>query len=480
MTLLKVPFHEKDKAKSLGAKWNPELKTWFVPKGLSEKDFSKWIPSTGLDESESMSLSDLLFKVENDIRVNFPTHYWVKAEISNISDRNHLYIDLVEYNSSKIESAKIRGVIWSDDRSRIISKFVDKTSGNLSKGISVLLKATVAFHPRFGMSLNIHDIDPSYTIGAMQAKINEILLQLKNDKSILNNRNLPEPKEFTNVAVISPQGAAGLGDFRAEADILHSSGLCNFHYYHAIFQGDTANESITNAFNQVDVDSSSIPFDAIVLIRGGGSKSDLHFVNEMDIANAIVGSKTPVFVGIGHEQDNGIPDLIANVSFDTPSKVILHIQSIIINNAMNAETNFNNILNNAIHEINFSIKAINSYYSQINTYSLNSIDSSALMLRLNYDNVKSIVSRQLSISKEKLNSKINLIGQSHHSLVDIEKSNLQHIMKSIIQNNPINIIERGFAVIKKGNKYISSNVGLHHNDEIVIKLKDGDTKAIIK
>lgn len=477
MTLIKVPFHEKDLAKSLGAKWNPDLKSWFIPDGTSETAFNKWIPSTGSDKAASMKLSELLFKIDNNIKSNFPSQYWVKAEISNISDKNHMYIDLVEYDAHKMESAKIRAVIWNDDRSRILNKFFKNTSEHLSKGISVLLDVSVGFHPRFGLSLNIHDIDPAYTIGAMQAKVNDIILRLTTDKSLHDNRNLHSPVEFLNIAVISPKEAAGLGDFRVEADVLNSAGLCNFHYYSATFQGDLTNDSITKAFKHVESDAKNINFNAIVFIRGGGSKSDLHFVNEFDIAKAIVTSKIPVFTGIGHEQDYAVPDMVANKSFDTPSKVILYIQSIIINNAMNAESNYNNIINNALHDLHLANRTLEAFNSQIRVSSQNAVESSTLSLKVIFDNIRSIIINQANISKEKLTSKRIFIHHYHHSLLEMEKNNIQFVMKSIIQNNPLTVLSRGFAIIKKDTKFISSENDLSINDEIVIKLKDGDISA---
>lgn len=480
MIVLKVPFHEKDEAKALGAKWNPDIKAWFITSKDDKLDFDKWIPSTGSDENKSMNLSDLLFRIETSLKSNFPSHYWVKAEISNISDKNHLYIDLVEFNDSKIELAKIRGVIWSDDKFRILNKFLNKTSESLNKGISVLLKVSTSFHPRFGMSLNIHDIDPSYTIGAMQAKINEIVLELKQSGIIHNNKSLTRPKDFTNVAVISPKDAAGLGDFRVEADILESNGLCNFSYFDAIFQGDSAKTSISDAFETVNKQHDFKNFDALIFIRGGGSKSDLHFVNELEIASNICNSKMPVFVGIGHEQDRGIPDLVSNMSFDTPSKVILHIQSVIINNAMMSESYYNNIINNALHDINLASKILTDNISRILLNSHSLAESSALNLRLNFDNIYSAVSNQVELSKEKINSRFAMIRSLHTSITISQESNLQYLIKSIIQNNPINIMDRGFAIVKMGDDYIPSIQKLNKNDEVTILLKDGNVSATIK
>ena len=125
--------------------------------------------------------------------------------------------------------------------------------------------------------------------------------------------------------MISPETSAGLGDFRREADRLQQCGLCEFQFFPATFQGVEAPSSIQTAVLQALTAHKQKPFDALVVIRGGGSVTDLAWLNDMELAKLLCQSPVPVFTGIGHERDNTILDEIAHTRFDTPSKVALHI-----------------------------------------------------------------------------------------------------------------------------------------------------------
>lgn len=479
MILLKVPFSEKDQAKSLGARWNPDLKCWFIPDDIDETPFSKWIPSSGTKTDDAVTLSDLLFKVSNKINDSFPNDYWVKAEITNMSSGNHTYLDLAEYDANKTEIAKSRATIWHSESSMIFDKFKEKTGEDLSIGINVLVLVKVNFHPQYGLSLNISDIDPAFTIGAMQAKINEIVNRLKKEGVYLNNSFTELPLDFTNIAVISPESAAGLGDFRAEADLLQLNKICDFTYYSAIFQGNQANTSIASAFNEVSNDNKKKCFDAIVLIRGGGSKSDLHFVNEYNIARCITDSELPVMVGIGHEQDSSVLDLIAKASFDTPSKVINYIFNAVINNAMVADDNYKTIARHSESIIKLAESEVTSFYNSIFSSTELLISNAEMNLTQNFENIKSDVSLTVSNSEQFLREHYHTVLLLANGIADIEKERLQGIIKSVLLSSPITNLNKGYSIVSKDNNYIASVADMNVGDNIDVRLKDGSIKATI-
>src|SRR5262249_24359892 len=144
------------------------------------------------------------------------------------------------------------------------------------------------------------------------------------------------PVDFVRVAVISPETSAGLGDFRREADLLRNAGLCRFHFFSATVQGVESSSSIQTAVLQALTAHQQNRFDALFVIRGGGSVTDLAWLNDLDLAKLICQSPVPVFTGIGHERDNTILDEIPQTRFDTPSKVALHIKTTIKDNAFGA------------------------------------------------------------------------------------------------------------------------------------------------
>lgn len=341
---LEVPFLEKDTVKSLGARWNTATKKWFVPAGVDVNLFRNWWPAgTALATSQPLacSLLTLLTKIKTVINQNFPDREWVIAEISEITNHNgNYYLTLVEYDESGCKQAQINARIWRDKALSLMAKFQEATGSALTAGIKVLLLANINFHPQYGMAVTIDDLDPSYTIGDMLAKIKRIKETLQQEQIFTKNKQIPIPTEFTRIAVISPKQAAGLGDFSREADLLVKYQLCEFVYFTATFQGKTANLELIAAINQVLLAHQAQPFDAIVIIRGGGSVADLAWLNELELARAICLCPLAIMVGIGHKRDHTILDEVANSSFDTPSKVIANIFQVISHNAETALNDF--------------------------------------------------------------------------------------------------------------------------------------------
>jgi exodeoxyribonuclease VII large subunit len=179
-------------------------------------------------------------------------------------------------------------------------------------------------------------VDPSYSLGDLAAKLARIRHTLQEMGHYDLNKRLPAPVEYVRVAVISPETSAGLGDFRREADLLQGAGLCDFHFYKATFQGVEAPASIQNAVLQALTTHKQRTYDALVVIRGGGSLTDLASLNDLDLARLLSQSPIPVYTAIGHERDSTILDEIAHRRFDTPSKVALHISNMIKDNALAA------------------------------------------------------------------------------------------------------------------------------------------------
>ncbi|MEY8703368.1 exodeoxyribonuclease VII large subunit, partial [Francisella philomiragia] len=220
--------------------------------------------------------------------------------------------------------------------------FSQATGETLKTDMKVLFKVAVNYHTSFGLSLNIIDIDPAFTLGDRQARKIEILQNLSKKGILEKNKVLNMPGDFTNVAVITSMTAAGKGDFFEEADKLQDLNLCNFDIYEAKMQGAECAKSVSTALTKISAIADK--YDAIVLIRGGGSQADLDWFNNILPAESICNSKIPVLVGIGHERDSTVLDEICTKRFDTPSKVINYIATTIVDNALNAKYNYESIV----------------------------------------------------------------------------------------------------------------------------------------
>jgi exodeoxyribonuclease VII large subunit len=341
-TFLNIPVEDTTHALTLGAMFDSETGGYFVPAGQEIAKFGRWLPqdlsahALAIPKS-GISLGQFLTRLTAAVNDAFPRPEWVRLEVSGLSSRTgHMYLDAVDRDEDGNELAKCRAVIWKTQANKIGKKFLGATGTELSDGMKVLVSVQPQYKPQYGLSLVIVDIDPQYTIGDMQARLKRIREAIEQLGIADKNKLLAPPVDFTRVAVIAPDGAAGLGDFQAAAGLLERAGLCGFTYFHAIFQGDKAEESLKRAFIDAHACHQSTPVDALVIIRGGGAQADLQWLNQLLLARMVCRFHAPVFTGIGHERDHVILDEYAHRSFGTPSKVIAHIREVISTRALRA------------------------------------------------------------------------------------------------------------------------------------------------
>lgn len=349
-----VPYARKEEAKALGARWDSVRRTWYAPPGTDLQHFDRqWLPAVfgspaededapppaeerpGLAAEKGVSLSELLLRVKGAIDREMDGPVWVRAEISELRGKGgNLYLSLTERDERGDVLANSKGILWKSRAPGVSAKFERTTGEGLRPNIKILCLARIRFDALFGLDLIIEDIDPSYTLGDLAAKLARIREKLEVDGLYARNRGVPAAVEFIRVAVISPESSAGLGDFRRETDRLHGAGLCEFLFFGATFQGPDAPSSIRTAFNEALAAHRRRPIDALVIIRGGGSVTDLAWLNDLELARLACLAPVPVLTGIGHERDSTILDEVAHRRFDTPSKVALHIASTIRDNAL--------------------------------------------------------------------------------------------------------------------------------------------------
>jgi len=348
-TYLTVTAQERDHVVGLGACRDQNSGRLFVPDGMAVTAFASWLPSATGSEIATMSppgisLTTLLRRVETVVNRAFPQPEWVRIEISEIGGKGgHLYLVATDRDEDGNEISKCKAIIWSSQANMIGAKFFKMTGSQLTAGIKVLVLVQPNFKVQHGLGLVISDIDPSYTLGDMEARLKKIRATLQVEGIADKNRSLPSPSDFFRVAVIAPASAAGLEDFQVDANRLSAAGLCEFTYFHATFQGDHSKQSLRQAFIDANELHKASPIDSLVIIRGGGAAADLHWLNEELLARMVCRFPAPVITGIGHERDTTILDECANQRCGTPSKVIIYISRAIARNAQCALRDWNEI-----------------------------------------------------------------------------------------------------------------------------------------
>ncbi len=520
MTLLNVPFAEKEQAKSLGARWNPYERKWYVPEELINQldDFTHWLPSANptnqfapssfnlnslnnTNDTTGISLSQLMGSIQHSIRQSFPGAVWVQAEIANINERRgHLYFELSEMNKNGQAIATCRAMIWQSQAQRITEQFKLATGSSLQDGQKILLLIEVTFHEKFGLSLSIQDIDPAFTLGELEANLNQIRQQLIKDNLYDLNKQKTHPKDFFRVAVIAPPAAAGLGDFRVDADLLQSQNLCEFHYFYASFQGDKVEPEMLAAFQVFQALHKASAFDALVIIRGGGAKLDLNPLNIYSLAKWISQANLPVLTGIGHEKDNTILDEVACIKFDTPSKVIANIRQTIFLASQQAKQNWLIIEKSCLNYLQNQKQTLFFNHQKVNQASLLLIHQQKQSLNPLIINIQQQSKSLLEMHKKTIEQYKNTINLQISSKLYLQKQVLEQY-KDIVEKRPIYLVNqakkqtkqqisyilssgiktqlnRGFSLVKNAKQQpITSASKAIAEDSLQIHFKDGSVKV---
>lgn len=449
----------------------------------------------------SMSLSEMLGLVKQAVSMMFKDGLWLTAEILQVSGTRHTYLELVEYDDARREKAKVSGKIWSSNQ-KILTKFQKATGSQLSSGMKILFRAVPEYHEIYGLSLTLSDIDPTYSIGEMEKRLNEIRQMLREKGWWDLNRLLETPREFCRIAVISPPDAAGLGDFRVHADKLQSFGLCDFEYFPAAFQGPTASTQIVDQMVAVLARHKVEAFDFVAMIRGGGDKAGLYQLNDRRLAAACCRLPIPIMVAIGHERDSVILDEVANVRFPTPSMLIAHVRETIIGNARTALANWERIsrlsqklLQQADHLCDQQSRLLKSEASR----QLDRADG--LLAQKVSDNqyaAQSALDRAekglVRVQQQFGRSAEGLCGQAEEEIIasrgqmfrqaemclQTAQADLEHHVTEVVSANPLSIMRRGYAYVKSGTKFVKSSGDVTEGDTIQVNLSEGSIMATVQ
>ncbi|MCU4710023.1 exodeoxyribonuclease VII large subunit [Acinetobacter pittii] len=407
------------------------------------------------------SLSEYLGTVQEVIRVAFDEPVWVKAEIRNLNIKGgHYYLELAEKDAETDKViASCKATIWKFSASKIVLKFERETGIEISSDLNVLIKIRARFDPQYGFSVNIEEIDSSFTLGEIAKRYQQIIECLTQEGLIHKNKLLPTPFDIQNVLVIAPQNAAGLGDFKKDADALERNGVCHFVYHTATFQGNTAATSLIESLGsglRQWANTFNFPPDLIVIIRGGGSVNDLAYLNDYELAALLCKRSVPIWVGIGHEKDRTILDEIAHRSFDTPSKVIAGIRNHIVERVQEAVDSLQTIKLLSQHQI--------TTYQSKNDQLLHHIKSSA--------------QSQLSSAHRLLDQMKERIQFSSQQQVKFSLAQIESLMKEILLQNPKQVQAKGYAIVRSEGKAIRS---IHQisSPAIAIEMQDGVVEANI-
>ncbi|WP_159517687.1 exodeoxyribonuclease VII large subunit [Sunxiuqinia indica] len=471
-----------------------------------------------------LTLSELNNQIKEQLDDAFPNLLWIKAEISELNQNRtgHCYLELVDIDeATKNVVARCRATIWSYTF-RMLKPFFETTTGQtFSEGLKVLVSAKVEFHPMYGLSLNIRDIDPTYTMGDMARKRREILLQLEEDGVVDMNKELELPLVPQRIAIVSSPTAAGLQDFQNQL----ANNAYNIHFYTklfpAIMQGKDAAASIIIALEQVFEYEDF--FDLVVIIRGGGAQIDLASFDHYELAYHITQLPIPVLTGIGHDKDETAVDLVAHTKLKTPTAVAeflisgaaafeqmldemkerfveqvedrLHSEKEFLKSSMQKLTQGVRELvseeNNRFNLTNFRLeKSIPAFLAAkkqqrqdhkhlIEKLGVAHINEQNYQLNRKLDNLHFFMQRQFRIKRNQLTQSQELFKIRLKNTLKEEENKLTNFEGQVRLMDPKSVLKRGYSLTYSGGHLIKSTKQLSDGDEIETQLSDGKVKSKI-
>lgn len=277
-----------------------------------------------------MDLKDLLEQVKMTLADEYSESVWVRAEVASMQVKGsaarpgHCYMELCQSGRDGIV-AKVRANIWQYNWIQISRLFRATTGDDIRPGIKVLVCARVNYSELYGLSLVIDDIDPAYTLGDAEARRRETIARLEEAGLTDLQKQIPLPAVPYSLAVISSPTAAGYGDFCRHIEQNEYGFRFRITLFEALMQGESAPESITDALGRIEdscaesADDPSKAYDAVLILRGGGSVLDLACFDDYSLCAAIALCPLPVFTAIGHERDSHVADLVACQAVKTPT-----------------------------------------------------------------------------------------------------------------------------------------------------------------
>lgn len=389
-----------------------------------------------MEQSHHFSLYALNALVHEAVSNALPDEYWVEAELAECRERNgHCYMELVEKDErSNSPIAKASAKCWRQIWTLLHATFLRATGQPLRAGMKVLLRVYPQFHEAYGFSWIVSDIDPTYTIGDLARRRQEIIKTLKAQGVFDLQRELRLSPFAQRIAVISAESAAGYGDFCRQLLDNEYNLLFHTELFPAIMQGERVEQSVIQALNLINnrIDD----FDAVVIIRGGGATSDMSGFDTLPLAENVANFPLPIITGIGHDRDECVLDMVSHTRVKTPTAAA----TLLITHLCN------------------TLQQVADAENVIAHYALDRLQRHRLQL----EHITTLLPHLAQ----------RLMTEAHHSL--------ERIQLKLEGYDPQLLLQRGYSITLHNGQIVKSPQDVKSGDEIETRLKQGTIKSIIQ
>lgn len=405
----------------------------------------------------TFTLLELNHMVRETIERQMDGKYWVEAELSDLHDRNHCYMELVENDPfGPTPLAKARAVCWANRWTALRSKFERQTQQQLRPGIKVRMMVTPTFHESYGFAYQVSDIDPDYTLGDIVRKRMEIIRQLKEAGIFDLQRELVLPRFAQRIAVVSSAQAAGYGDFCHQIDD-NSYGLSFSHeLFAAIMQGEQVEQSVIAALDRINARIDE--FDVVVIIRGGGATTDMSGFDTLALAENVANFPLPIITGIGHDRDECILDMVSYMRVKTPTAaaafLIDHLSEVYI--------------------------ALVSARERISRIAERHLAYEKMRLKQLADRIPTLFALTRERQTKRIDALAHRLDSAATQRLERERHRLQLVAQRAQAQDPIHILRRGYSITLHNGHALRSGDELADGDIIETRLEQGTLKSEIR
>ena len=414
---------------------------------------------------KALTLYELNSLVRETIEEELHQEYWVEAELSEVREvRGHCYMQLVQYDRSEeggkrkryenTPIAQASAKCWQSSWQLLRPYFEKETGQRLHAGMKVLLQVYAQFHETYGFSWIVTDIDPTYTMGDMARKRQEIIRVLKDEGVFDLQKELPLPLFCQRIAVISSANAAGYGDFVNQLENNEYGFQFHTRLFPAVMQGEDVEKSVIAALEQI-FRGSEITFDCVVIIRGGGATADLSGFDTLALAENVANFPLPIITGIGHERDESILDMVSHTRVKTPTAAAAFL----------------------IDHLKEVMEVLIDAQERITRYAQQKLSTLNAQLSV----VAEAIPRLFSVVKTRQDARLDSMQEKMTMLIErrleTEQHRIQLVSEKVKSLDPTLLLRRGYSITLHNGKVVKDVSVLNTGDELETRLAHGNVRS---
>lgn len=428
------------------------------------------------DSSQSLkifTLSQVAASLQSVVSKNYPGRYWIKAEMARLHcypHSGHCYPDLVEKQGDKVV-AQFRALLWADNYQALNKRFLEITGQPLHDGMNILFQASVSFHPQYGLSLQIHDVEPSFTLGEMARQRQAAIQRLKAEGFYTLNHQKTFPVLPARIAVISVETSKGYNDF---CNILtqHASHFrISWELFPALLQGVNAAASIIGRLEEID--RRQHLFDLVAIIRGGGGEVGLDCYDDYTLASVVARFPLPVITGIGHATNQTVVEMVAHTNKITPTDVAYTLVNSFTDAQQNLQKTFGALQRGVSRFTAVQMQRLASASDWLHLTTRRRIEKESDRIRL--------IQRLLPLhSRSYISHRRQVVGQllprislSVKWLLREQHNRLSLNASRVKQGDPLTLLKRGYSITLCKGKIVRSVTETRIGDILTTRLTDG-------